>query len=397
MISSNVIILHELLPLLSKERVDTLPYWLDVAQVIFNILNLEGKTLFDEFSIARGKTKEECDAVYPEIANSKLTIRTIAFFARKDSPDEYSTWHVGHINQSILDQSNYDETIHQVLKMYLWLDIVVVGEKLDLYIFDGATLMRDHDYLQFKKIVYDSVDKLFKGDRFYWFRNKLDSDYYLESLTRFLVDWFKVDATLDSDLNKIACKNGVLQCINDELIFVDGKPEDYISNKIKIKFTRNSKKEAEVMEYFKSVFLSPDILHETLKILSSYLDKPNGKNTTQVVGEFNSGKTKLCKVIKCIYEDRVAINHAEEIFYLNHSKSHYISVSNKLRNDGERRILYIPFTRRFSIEDYFDTSKLSLSAVLGILVDYYPIYKREGLNSMDEIASQYIIDTEKDL
>ncbi len=139
--------LESLLPLLSNERFENDSYWLDIAQVIFNILGHKGKEKFINLSIQHSRTSEDSEEMYYYTHsvvngyifknrvsnNTDLTIKTLALFAKQDSPVEFERWNKEFM-KDIFYRSHkveYKDLKHQFVVYFF-------GKILDRYLCEGC-------------------------------------------------------------------------------------------------------------------------------------------------------------------------------------------------------------------------------------------------------------------
>jgi hypothetical protein len=85
----------------------------------------------------------------------------------------------------------------------------------------------------------------------------------------------KFDSVLDTNYKILGVRNGVLEAIDENILFRDAKPEDYISMSTNVSynsdFTWEHDRVRECMSLFRSLLTKESSLHNFLKIMSSTL------------------------------------------------------------------------------------------------------------------------------
>lgn len=412
------------LPLLSEKRFSILPHWRDVGQVIFNILESDGFSKFVEFSSKYGKTEDECRSVYSWSTNDRLTIKTIAFFAKQDSPQEFCSWQNDQVEGVFFSffKRDFDivsgtEFYVEFLRYFVWLNFIAIGK--DVYSFTGVYLKRDVDCFEFSSFIYETMKEQFtsrlKSSKFLSkIREKLNKRSFIENLRRHLTAYISTNAKNNESSNKTVFKNGVLVCEQDEVLFIDGKLEDYLTVESPLMYKPDHPNKGELLQFLECTF-NKTVLHEFLKICSSYLGIPDKRYVAQFVGGPASGKTTIINLIKetfgCLFgytsqgikndrKKRILVSNGDcsqsdfELDYRN--SSNYIIISNLFyTNNLSEKVIVIPFTNKFEFEDFEASKKLLLAeSFLSLIVEYYPIYKREGIHQNESIrliSEQYFI------
>jgi phage/plasmid-associated DNA primase len=255
-------IAERFLPMLSRERVEGDHFWLDVGRALYGTFEGQerGLQLWIQFTErSDDHTAEECQTLYPTFYNTILTVKTLAWYARQDSPDEYEKWHKDWYTP-ILERatSGLDTDVAEALYRVYWLDFACASlGKGSLYYFtnhiwkklDNGHTLRTYisgDFITiFEKYrtvvsvrIQDSTDRRFKDSaeilvkkisnlitklKKRTFKNNVLS----ESLEKFYIDDF--DRKLDSNPDLMGMVNGVMEACDMEAVMRPGKPEDYVS------------------------------------------------------------------------------------------------------------------------------------------------------------------------
>lgn len=332
------------LGMLDPKRLKNDYYWLDIGRAIFNIYDGEERGLdvwVDYTNTTDDQDHTLCEQYYAKFGiNNKLTLKTLAFYAREDSPDEYNRWHRDWYSpylEAALTCTHTDvaKTFYRVY----WLDFACSNAtKKTVYhfknhvwkILDGGVEMknlidtefvyifeafRTHISLQGQNSedahVKDSADvkigkvcKLITKLKTRGFKN----DIFSEAVEKFHIDDFEKNLDMNPDL--MGCLNGVIECLENRAIFRDGKPEDYISRSTGIKYDRSLHKKhplyLRVMDYLSKVFPDKALMHHVLKGISSSLKGRNQEKKFYIhSGKGNNSKSMLKKLIELAWGDYV--------------------------------------------------------------------------------------------
>ena len=319
---------EKLLKLLNSSRSDDRSDWLAVGFCLWNITegDDEGLSLWLEFSELSDKFDEaECIHLWNSMRENKYTIGTLRFFAKQDSPEEYSA--LVKITGSELLKEAVKGCHNDIAKM-------LFNEYGNEFV---CTSITDKTWYQFKNHIWQKVDKGFslrerisdpngvilnqlaeiKGELFSQMAEpkadvkKIKANLkVVESLTKNCkTSNFKSNVMTECQevffnpsfydlLNKdpylVAFKNGVYDFTNDT--FRDGTPEDYLSVAMPIDYTDYRSNDhpcvMDIDEFFRKVFPDKDVrnyfLDQTCQVFV-------GGNRDKVMlfwtGEGNNGKT----------------------------------------------------------------------------------------------------------
>jgi phage/plasmid-associated DNA primase len=250
------------LNMLTRERVESDHFWIDVGKSLFGAfqgsdMGLELWIRFTERSDNHGA--EECRNLYPTFYETNLTIKTLAWYSRQDSPEEYENWHQKWYAPALERATScLDCDVAEALYRVYWLEFACCSlAKTGLYHFrnhiwtklDNGHTLRKYISGNFVSIfekfrtrisiqVQDSHDQKFKDSAEIQIKkignliNKLKkrnfkNNVLSESLEKFYVE--KFNQYLDSNPDLMGMVNGVLEACDKEAVVRPGKPEDYVS------------------------------------------------------------------------------------------------------------------------------------------------------------------------
>ena len=255
-------IAERFLHMLSRERVESDHFWLDVGKSLYGSFegNERGLELWIRFTErSDNHAAEECQTLYTTFYETNLTVKTLAWYAKEDSPDEYEEWHQRWYAPYLEKATScLDSDVAEALYRIYWLDFVCSSlAKSSLYYFsnhiwkkldNGHTLRKyiSGDFIaKFEKFrtqisisIQDSVDRKYKDSAEIQVKkignliNKLKrrtfkNNILSESLEKFYVEDF--GKKLDSNPDLMGMVNGILEACDMEAVIRSGKPEDYVS------------------------------------------------------------------------------------------------------------------------------------------------------------------------
>lgn len=242
--------------------------------------------------------------------NNNLTIKTLAHYARKDSPEKYKEWSKDRCYKAFMkcldDQSHLQ--IAKFLYERYWLDFICVSVSKRIWYehinhrlskSDLGKCIRDKldkivEYVERKrtKLSQDAsceADKEKKNklenliNKCTLLRKKLSNSCERDKIIKEASYKFRpiddrIADKLDSDTNTIGIKNGVLEVLNGNINFRDGKLEDYITKTTGIAYRkeRYSKKYMSLLDdWLKKCFVTESLMNNFMCICCSFLEGGN--------------------------------------------------------------------------------------------------------------------------
>lgn len=310
----------------------------DVGNALKNIYSPnEGLELYIEFCTKNGKLlkREDYQNKFCNLKNKRISVKTLAWFAREDSPKEYEEWHNIWIKDALEDcLSGTHEDNAELLYRHCWLEYFYDssgGKKTSWYKFenhhcnalnDGMALKRDITNIlvpALKKMRIEISVKMAKTtrtnaekkhnddiDKIKKLELKLKNQGFRSSVVNLAQEYFEINNFAkfkDSDPNKMGWINGVSECGNKKIFFKSGKPEDFITMcthiHFKENFTWNSPEVEEVLKWLSCVFVDQELLEYFLKITSSLLQAKNSDKIFQIwTGNGNNSKSMIVKLFQ---------------------------------------------------------------------------------------------------
>ena len=312
----------------------------EICRVIYNIFGKgrEGISMICKYS--------KFDKSYVEKTMSEfhhknhLTVRTLAAFARKDSPRRYVEWHKNWFKNALLSaigSVKLDDVLAEIAYRMFWTDFVYDPANDVWYSFNGVALEEDHGSIDFKKKIRDqlvniyvNLEKKYKQeaskpgvtdekkkqyDSACVEINKLVAALSTDACKKRIIKSSEINFSCkffskikDRDFTKTAWVNCVVHCHENEAIVVDGKIEDYITKNTKIPYCKEYSIDhpdvKEMLSNLRKIFPDEELLHYSLKEIASFLYGKNAEKLFRIYcGEGNNGKSILFKLYHAFLGD----------------------------------------------------------------------------------------------
>lgn len=355
---------ERMIPLMETSRFFREAFWLDIGKALYvsdeggeNGLRswihhteraLNGVTKIPDFMLtaddlakpgerALGSVAETCRGLYYTFGTSAITVRTLAWYAREDSPERYATWHrdwcMSSMEQAL---SGYHTDVAIALHRVYWLDFVYcpigtgkwfqfknhrwveMNQGIELRKAISKDFMKrfEHCRMVLSRQIHDSNDEAFKGNGEITIKKITDlirklktvsfkSSIMTESCEHFVNNQFI--SLLDTNPELTGVINGVLEVSGHYVQFRKTKPEDYISmctNTIYHEnYTWNHPLVLKCMKWFSQVFaIDRTLLHHFLKFAASCL---KGRNSDKIfpvfTGEGDNSKSMIVKLFEATF------------------------------------------------------------------------------------------------
>lgn len=320
---SDIDLAGRFISMLSAERVTNITYWLDVGKALYTTFqgSVTGLNLWIRFTedgyntgdlIFRGR--DDCEEYWPEFKNNRLTLKTLAWYARKDSPVAYDIWHKEWCAPdmekatSCLDRdvaralyktywldfvcSNFEKTIWYMYKgdRHRWFDhgktellIKISGdfsnrfERLRAAIGGQIAETNDSDRKDKYESIHKKITKLI---------NQLKSNRFKATILKeckedfFCRDFYE---NIDLDPSIIGVRNCVIECTKSNAFARDGKPEDYVTRCCEtyypFEYSWEHPKVKQVWYWLRQTFVDDELVECFVLLLSSLL---YGRNSDKI-------------------------------------------------------------------------------------------------------------------
>lgn len=319
----NIETVVKLVQMLSFERSDDRKKWFAVGACLHNI-DVSLLPLWIEFSKLSPKFKEgECEGLWSGFKEG-ITIGSLHFWAREDSPEEYLKADLNGISKLMsvsLNASHYD-IARVVHKMYQFQYVCVKDDKNNAiwYQFknhrwtdcEGGTDLRlklstevSPEYMRAsvdsRRFMAASEDS--KGDSeadiFKSISLKLKNNTFKNAIMKECADQFKMSAKeftwiLDEKPNLLGFNNGVYDL--DRMEFRDGRPSDFLTFNTNINYSTQSDpiRRTELMALLHSILNTDEMVKYMLQNLAYFLhDTKNLEKVFFWAGKGGNGKGLL--------------------------------------------------------------------------------------------------------
>jgi phage/plasmid-associated DNA primase len=342
------------LPMLSKNRFMQDNHWLMIGNILFNIFTEqgnddEGLELWCKYSLMTDKKRmrEQCERKYLAFRENHYSVKTLAWYAREDSPEVYKAWHDKWCHDALKDSLTLIENdIMEAVYRIFWLDFINTGEKIHKAwnYYDKTRYKPVKNAIKLRQEINNKVIPCFKRirqeacnadttargkkaddneqlvNKLSAMIKKLGNNNMVKSVVnmcelRFYDENF--EKYKDKNYKLMGLTNGVIECGDREAIFRPGIPEDYITMSTGVRFdTKLSWGHPSVvflMDWFKKVFcdynektgeVTYERMEHFLKHESAHLlGKNNEKLMSFWLGPPNAGKSLVMKLKQAAFGD----------------------------------------------------------------------------------------------
>ena len=283
--------------------------------------------------------KDEYDNIFPY--ENFITYKTIAWYAKIDSPIEYSKWHEEWCRETMVEGvlSCKDTSLAKCFYKCYWLDYIYDPIEKLWYVFKHNIWNKIYEANDVFMCLHEDFKS--KIDSLKHTYNLISSNTINEDVKREADEIvnncqkllnFKTGSKLQdysfnkriieaskkyfvmNDFNQIINRNynilgicnGVIEASSDSIYSRNGKPEDYITKKINCfyneKYNWDDPKVEESLEYFKQVYPDYELRNFVLKFFASILRGGNKNKIMPVfIGEGNNSKSKIVQIMETIF------------------------------------------------------------------------------------------------
>lgn len=323
--------------MLKPSRFNNKVYWIDIGKSIFNIFNGNDNGLnkwIQITALSNNFNKDDCYDFYPTFRQKNYnTIKTLAWFAKYDSPKNYNLWHIKHCHPFIqkatsLTHSDVADAFYHIywlefatsslnknsvyyfknniwtksntgidIRMFITNKFIKVFEKERVLIDEQILSSNDDNLKNAKEEITKNLGKLINKLKNRTFKNHIVE----ECLEKFFIQDF--ESILDSDIDILGLSNGVIQITDDDAFVRPGKPEDYVSRTSSLIYPHNHswqhKNMKILLDWFSKVFPNKELLHYFGKFCGSCL---KGGNSDKLFPVFTGSGDNSKSMIKKLFE-----------------------------------------------------------------------------------------------
>ena len=343
---------ERMIMLMENQRFFRESFWLDIGKALYvaneggenGLLSwirhteraIRGAGEVPPYMMTATTIADTCRNLYSTFANSSITVKTLAWYAREDNGDRYAEWHRNWCKNSMEQAlSCYHTDVAVALHRVYWLDYVYCpigtgkwfcfrnhrwfevnqGIALRRAMSDDFVKRFERARMELTRQIHDSDDEGFKGNaeivvkKLGTIIGLLKKVGFKTSLLTEAKEHFSHDnfiGLLDTNPFLTGVTNGILEVNNERVIFRHAKPEDYISMCTNIPFHSHFSWEdplvMEAMKWFGQVFTDRQLLHHFLKFSASCLQ---GRNSDKIfpiwTGEGDNSKSMIVKLFEATF------------------------------------------------------------------------------------------------
>ena len=336
---TDIDIAERLLQMLSRERVETEHFWIDIGKALWNACEggERGLNAWSRFTERSDDFSEaDCKKMYPDFRQENtISVKTIAWYARQDNPDQYNQWHRDWCMPYLERASTMTHTdVAQALYHVYWLEFV-------------CSSLKDKRWYQFENNRWTPLDSgvtlksRISGDflkRFEAFRTDLarqihesDDDNFkmsAEIMMKKLTDLIRRLKTVnfknalmteamelfynnkfreysDANPNLMGLINGIVETTESYATTREGKPEDYVTMCAGVYYQDYDWNHPEVkafLYWMRQCFTDPDLCTYFLRLISSCLRSGNlDKLFPVMTGDGSNSKSMVKKLVEAVF------------------------------------------------------------------------------------------------
>ena len=330
----------ELLPFLALERVEQLHYWKDVGASLYSAFEgkYEGLEQWITFSERSDKfTASDCRDYYYEFRIfNPITVKTIAWYAREDSPEAYDDWHrewcIPYLTNA-LSMSHYD--VAAALYHCYWLEFCcskITGKKW--FYFEKHVWSEIDSGQALRKLMSDGFRKRFETLRRILSEEVEEADnqnirnmcepqikrlteliYKLKTVSfknNILTEAMEIfynsrfDDYINVNPDLMGVQNGIIECCDKYAIFRRGKPEDFVTicspTTYEEEYDWNHPKVRTFLKWMHQAFVEEERFAYVMRLFSSFLRSKNSNKILPILtGDTNSSKSMTKKLLECVF------------------------------------------------------------------------------------------------
>lgn len=330
---------EQLLPMLNRQRVENDHYWLDIGKALYTCdyggeNGLNAWIRFTERSDVH--SEEDCRQLYYGFRDNNLSIKTIAWYARQDSPEAYEEWHKQWYAPAMEQATSCLHTdIALALYRVYWLEYVCTRmkpatwyhyrnhrwviqdngvalrktisddflrryERLRTYISQKGQEATDDGTRQSCEIMIKKITTLIAKLKTYSFKTNVMH----EAMELFHDDRFEQIVNTNPEL--LGMLDCVIEVCGTRAYARPGKPEDYVSLCTGLPYLKDLTWESDLvqrlMRWMRQVFVDESLRDYFLKMSASCL---KGRNSDKIfpiwTGDGNNSKSMIVKLFEACF------------------------------------------------------------------------------------------------
>lgn len=332
-------IAERLLQMLSRDRVENDSFWMDIGKALYTSdsgseSGLNTWIRFTERSDVH--TEEECRQLYYSFRNNNISVATIMWYAKEDSPEAFNEWHknwcfpIMEKATSCLDAdvakalyrvycleykcSSLERSQFWQYKNHRWVRLDH-GITLRQAISDDFLRRYEQLRISFCQEVQETTDDKRRESGESMIKKitaliaKLKTVRFKSNVMREAAELFydgRFEEHIDTNENYMGMLDGVLEVANGHASVRPGKPEDYVTMCTGLPYIKNLSWDHELvqrlMKWMRQVFVDPQLREYFLKMSASCL---RGRNSDKIfpiwTGEGDNSKSMIVKLFEAAF------------------------------------------------------------------------------------------------
>lgn len=337
------------LPMINTSRFSQEGFWINIGRALYSsdeggengLLSwirhteraISAFPVVPDFTMVAGNLADTSRDLYQTFGNNPITWKTLAWYAREDSPDRFSSWHrewcLTSMEQAL---TCYHTDVTVALYRVYFLEFVYcsigkgrwyqyrnhrwteISQGMALRRAISRDFMRRFESLRMNlsRQIHDSHDDAFKANgeitmkKITQLIGKLKTQPFKGSIMGEASEHFNNDrfvSLLDLNADLTGYTNGIVEVTSGKAMFRRGMPEDYISMCTNIPFLTVCSWDhplvKEVMTWLSRVFPDKPLLHHFLKFAASCL---KGRNSDKIFSVWTGGGDNSKSMIVKLFE-----------------------------------------------------------------------------------------------
>jgi phage/plasmid-associated DNA primase len=315
------------LDMINPEKAGKIYYWRDIGKALYTTFNGNdtGLELWKTFSGEERHT--QCQRMYQTFnVKNYLTIKTLAWYARKDSPKEYDEWHYSWCQPALhAAGSGLESDVAEAFGRIYWLEFTCASvTKSTIFQYRnhgwspseggvGITSLLSRDFLkrfesyrtQLSSLAESIEDDNIKSSNEILIKKiqiligKLKKHTFKMNVLKELKEWFydeEFKKVIDENPALVKTQNGVIECCDNFAVFRPGKPEDYITKNTFSYYPQDfhwgHPVVVKVRKWIRQIFCDKELEEHFLKDSASFLYGKNSEKFFRVWSGANGDNSK---------------------------------------------------------------------------------------------------------
>lgn len=351
-LDSDIELAEMMLSMISNDRYFAEATWIDIGKALYTCDNGGNNGLYtwmrytekavngcnimlipDHLKTA-SSIRESCRNVYDTFGkNNNITIKTLAWYAREDSPEQYGDWHQNWCKSSMdVALSGLHTDVAVALYRVYWLDFVYCSiGRGQWYLFSNHRWSLINQGIALRRAISRDFVRRFEHVRMGLLQENMDSNdedlrarneatckkitaiicklktvAFKSSLMTEVSEFFNHETfenLLDINPELTGVTNGILEIVGNVVNFRKAKPEDYISMCSNTPYHENYSWDHELVNecltWIGQVFTDKLLLHHFLKFAASALKGCNEEKIFPIfTGNGNNSKSMIVKLFE---------------------------------------------------------------------------------------------------